>query len=257
MSAEDLFDSLAAGYDEHFAVPHRRAYDDLAWEFATALLPEDRPARVLDIGCGVGRWAQRLLAAGHTVTGIEPAPAMAAAARARLGDQPGWRLLEARVESIADPGAPFDLILAMGSLQYCDDPAAVITRAASWLRPGAALVVLTDSLLALVLELLRAGDTEQALERARTRRGCWRHGDLHAELHLLDRAALTTAFTDAGLADVRAYGLLVGASIWGRAELARRLTNDAAHLDHERALAHLEPLADLGKQLFVSGRRAG
>ena len=26
-----LYDALAVDYDAHFAAPHRRAYDDLAW----------------------------------------------------------------------------------------------------------------------------------------------------------------------------------------------------------------------------------
>ena len=31
-----LYDALAADYDAHFAVPHRRAYDELAWEVCAA-----------------------------------------------------------------------------------------------------------------------------------------------------------------------------------------------------------------------------
>ena len=72
-----LYDSLASRYEEHFAVPYRRAYDDLAWELVQPLLPRV-PGRIVDIGCGIGRWAGRLLDLGHHVVGIEPAPRMAA-----------------------------------------------------------------------------------------------------------------------------------------------------------------------------------
>ncbi|MEU8614719.1 hypothetical protein AB0C29_42705, partial [Actinoplanes sp. NPDC048791] len=62
-----LYDALADGYEEHFAVPHRRAYDDLAWEQTAALLPQP-PARIVDAGCGVGRWARRLRAGVRSPT---------------------------------------------------------------------------------------------------------------------------------------------------------------------------------------------
>ena len=54
-----LYDRLAPTYVEHFDVAHRRAYDQLAWEMCAAALP-DPPAVVVDVGCGVGRWARRL-----------------------------------------------------------------------------------------------------------------------------------------------------------------------------------------------------
>ena len=44
--------------------------------------------RVLDVGMGQGTQALRLARAGHKVTGVEQDPAMVAAARAALADEP-------------------------------------------------------------------------------------------------------------------------------------------------------------------------
>jgi len=247
-----LFDALAAEYDEHFAVAHRAAYDDLAWERLAALLPEC-PGLVLDAGCGVGRWAERLVGRGHRVIGIEPAPAMARAARERdLGER--FELVEGGMEDV-ELEAQADVTMAMGSLQYTRDPEAAVARLAGWTRPGGHVLVLVDSLVALTLELLRAGKREEALERLRTHQGVWRLDGQSAELHLLHRERLEAAFTAAGLREVRSSGLLVGASVDGREQLAQALETDTeARLASERELMEFPLLADLGKQLLVKGQ---
>jgi SAM-dependent methyltransferase len=252
-SSAPLYDALAADYDAHFAAPHRRAYDELAWEVCAGVVGP-APADVVDVGCGVGRWAARLVAAGHRVTGIEPAPAMAAAARSRLAGT-GFTLVASRIEDAVLPSGSADVVLAMGSLQYATDPAAAIARCASWVRPGGAVCVLLDSRQALVLELLAVGRTDEALERLATRRGVWRVGSHAADLHLLDAAELAAAVRAAGLDVERLAGLLVGASAHGRAGLLARLERDyPARLAIERRLAAEPALADLGKQLLVVGR---
>lgn len=51
----------------------------------------DEPVRVLDLGCGTGRVTLALAAAGHTVTGVDPARASLAAARRKPGaDRVAW-----------------------------------------------------------------------------------------------------------------------------------------------------------------------
>lgn len=253
-SSTPLYDALATEYDRHFAVPHRRAYDELAWEVCAAAVGP-APAVVVDVGCGVGRWARRLVAAGHRVVGVEPAPAMADRAAMLLAGT-AFTVVRARVEDAVLPAGGADAVLAMGSLQYARDPAAAVARCASWVRPGGAVCVLVDSRQALVLELLAAGRPDEALQRLTTRRGVWQVGDRAADLHLLDAAELAAALRAAGLLVQRLAGLLVGASAYGRAGLLARLEADYdAALAVERRLAARPELADLGKQLLAVGRR--
>jgi SAM-dependent methyltransferase len=251
--SQALYSALAPAYREHFEVPHRRAYDVLAWEHVRRMLPERGP--VIDAGCGVGRWVTRLLGLGYEVIGIEQAPGMIDQAR-RAGYGPGFTLIEGSMETTGLPEASAGMVLALGSLQYTADPAATLRRLAGWARPGGTVVVLVDSLVALVIELLRDGRATEAVERLRTRVGCWTVAGHGAEMHLLDTARLRQAFEGAGLRDVEVTGLLQAAATLGRERLDQQLAHDwDGHLELERELSAHPVLADTGKQLLASGTK--
>jgi SAM-dependent methyltransferase len=72
---------------------------------------ETRRARVLDLGCGTGRLALGLAAAGHSVTGIDPSSAALAAAKAKAGAAiVTW--IHGTAESA--PSAAFDVAIMTG-----------------------------------------------------------------------------------------------------------------------------------------------
>jgi SAM-dependent methyltransferase len=250
--SQGLYSALAPTYEQHFEVPHRRAYDTLAWERVRRLLPERGP--IVDAGCGVGRWVDRLVEAGHTVIGIEQSPGMLA--ELRRADRLGFTLVPGSMETAELAEASAGMVMALGSLQYTTDPEATVRRFARWVRPGGRVVVLVDSLVALVIELLRDGRPAEATERLRTRMGVWRVDGQHADMHLLDAARLRRAFEDAGLTDVEVHGLLVTAAPLGRARLAEQLERDwDAQLALERELLADPAMTDIGKQLLATGRR--
>lgn len=67
-----------------------RVYDaECPWsredDFFLSVVNETPGARVLDLGCGTGRLSLGMAAAGHAVTGIDPARASLEAARAKSG----------------------------------------------------------------------------------------------------------------------------------------------------------------------------
>ena len=253
-SSQQFYTALAQRYREHFESPHRRAYDAMAWDQVRHFLPDRGP--IVDVGCGVGRWVEPLLALGYEVIGIEPAPGMIAELR-RADHGQAFTLVGEPMETARLADGSAGMVLALGSLQYSADPEAMVRRFASWVRPGGPVMVLVDSLVALVIELLRDEKYEEAVQRLRTRIGVWVVEDQSAEMHLMDSERLRRAFQAAGLVDVQVTGLLATAAPLGPARLADRLERDwDAHLGIERELQAHPELADMGKQLLATGRRA-
>ncbi|SNY32595.1 class I SAM-dependent methyltransferase [Paractinoplanes atraurantiacus] len=77
-------------------------------DFFMAVLAERTSPRVLDFGCGTGRLAIAMAAAGHEVTGVDPARASLDAARRKPGAE-RVRWIEGSVEAL--PERSFDAAL--------------------------------------------------------------------------------------------------------------------------------------------------
>jgi SAM-dependent methyltransferase len=103
--------------------------------------------RVLDVGCGVGRWSRLLAARGALVTGVDLSPTMVAQSRRRAaaaGLASRCRFL-VQDSAALDAGGPFDLVLGVTVLQHVLDPAALhaaMRRMAAHVSVGGRIVLL-------------------------------------------------------------------------------------------------------------------
>ncbi len=98
--------------------------------------------RVLDVGSGDGAFAAEAARRGAVVTGIDPDPAMRAAAAARvraLGVD--LRLDDGRAEQLPFADESFDIVFAVTVLCFVADGDAAIREMARVLRPGGRLVL--------------------------------------------------------------------------------------------------------------------
>ena len=98
--------------------------------------------RVLDAGCGDGALVAAAAMRGAMATGVDPDPAMLAAARARV-ERTGLHATfrEGRVEQLPFPDACFDIVAAVTVLCFVPDAAAAFREMARLLRPGGRLVL--------------------------------------------------------------------------------------------------------------------
>ncbi|MGH8206451.1 MAG: SAM-dependent methyltransferase [Steroidobacteraceae bacterium] len=104
-------------------------------------------ARVLDLGCGVGRWSCRLAASGAVVTGVDLSATMVAVAQRRAHEAGLSARCRFLVQDLAelDAGTPYDVLLAVTVLQHILDPAKLrraVARMAAHLAVGGRMVLL-------------------------------------------------------------------------------------------------------------------
>jgi SAM-dependent methyltransferase len=91
--------------------------------------------RVLEVGCGAGRFTEVLLDAGAEVWAVDASSAVDAA-RANLGAHPRVHLAQADLFDLPFAPGSFDRILCFGVLQHTPDPRAAFLAVCEQARPG-------------------------------------------------------------------------------------------------------------------------
>ncbi|HYN65665.1 MAG TPA: class I SAM-dependent methyltransferase [Ornithinibacter sp.] len=148
MSATDpsLWDAEAPAFDE---APDHGLLDPgvrAAWRSLLLGVLPPAPAGVVDLGCGTGTLSLLLAEQGYAVDGLDFSPAMVRLASAKVGAAPAEvrDLVTVRQGDASDPGlapASVDVVLCRHVLWALPDPALVVRRWVSGLRPGGRLVL--------------------------------------------------------------------------------------------------------------------
>ena len=99
---------------------------------------------VVDIGCGGGVLSEPLARLGAQVTGLDPASANIAAARAHAeGEGLDIDYRAETIEAVVAGGARFDVVLAMEVVEHVSDRAGFLRAACQAVRPGGLLFAAT------------------------------------------------------------------------------------------------------------------
>jgi SAM-dependent methyltransferase len=164
-------------YAPHRAEPYSRA--EALYYRLFRRLPLPPGSRVLDVGCGGGKYLRFLLERGYRVAGVEVDARLAAALRGELRVEilPG-SLVEALI-----PAGSFDAVTFWWVLEHTHDPLATLRAAHRALRPGGTLVVSVQNFASLGRLLFGA---------------CWHHLDLPGHLYHFEPATLRRLLRRAG-----------------------------------------------------------
>lgn len=134
------WDAEAASFDDEPDHGLRDPETRAAWAGRLRSWLPERPADVLDLGCGTGSLSLLAAEQGHRVTGVDSSPAMAERARAKLA---GHDAVVLRGEAAEPPVGErrFDVVLVRHVLWTLPDPGRVLRHWRGLLRPGGRFVL--------------------------------------------------------------------------------------------------------------------
>jgi ubiquinone/menaquinone biosynthesis C-methylase UbiE len=102
-------------------------------------LPSTRSARVLDLGCGKGRFARQVERAGYRVVGVDVSSRM-------LEQSRGLNRVKASARRLPFDDSSFDAVFAIETLEHVRDIAEVVREARRVLRPGGRFIVIDKNM---------------------------------------------------------------------------------------------------------------
>jgi SAM-dependent methyltransferase len=134
---ETQWQQHAPWWQREFSAGADAEYEDHILPLVASHLRSSR--RVLDVGCGEGQVARRLVEGGAHVVGLDPTAAQVEAARTRGG---GPAYARARAESLPCRSGSFDTVLVCLALEHVDAFEAAIDEVARVLQPGGRFLLL-------------------------------------------------------------------------------------------------------------------
>ena len=144
MSVSDYHESLWEALPEGIDPPDLKPRLTFLLEHARAGLPPGRtPGRVLDVGCGEGRFAAELARAGFLVVGVDVAEEPLRRARATYPDLDLRLIPVCGSWPLAD--ASFDVVWAGETIEHVADTAGWLSEVRRVLRSGGSLLLSTPA----------------------------------------------------------------------------------------------------------------
>lgn len=129
-SVRELYNKIGEKYS-HNRAKAPNDYTELPAVFSMA--GNVRGKKVLDVGCGLGKHAEKFLQKGALVTGIDASEKMIEFTQERCKEKGSFFV--ANFETVKFKPASFDLIVASYSLMYSNKTKQVFKKFATWLKP--------------------------------------------------------------------------------------------------------------------------
>lgn len=135
------FDERAVSYDRWYETPLGAFADRVERQAILGLLRPVTGERMLDVGCGTGRYARALAGRGVDVVGADPSGAMLTVAVSQYAFHGNPAYVRAVGERLPFAPAVFDAVTLVTTLEFVGDVDQAVQEAVRVVKPGGRLVV--------------------------------------------------------------------------------------------------------------------
>jgi ubiquinone/menaquinone biosynthesis C-methylase UbiE len=209
-------DRVARRYDDIYDDAYWQFHDTLTWDYIKPHLPRDLAAPVLDLGCGTGKWALKLLQSGYRVTCVDISGAMVEQARKSIADAGKVDRADFLRADLCDlsalPENQFAFAVAMGEpIGCCSAPGLALKQIRKRLTPEGVLIATLDNRLAALDYYAQRGNARETAAFLKTGRTHWLTKDREEqfEIHTFTPHQAAKLFTQAGFEVLQALGKIV------------------------------------------------
>ena len=129
------YDRIATTYNDRYRVNWLAGIERGLLSFARNL----KARRVLDVGCGTGRWLNSISTVADGIFGLDLSSGMLAQAHK---DNPNLLLTQGRAGSLPFVDQSFDLVYCINALHHFEEPQDFISETWSLLKPGGCLGII-------------------------------------------------------------------------------------------------------------------
>ncbi len=105
------------------------------------MLPDGEGLHILDLACGPGIMIKGLRAKHYQVTAIDAAPDMVELAKKEAAGDPKVKCEVGDAYSLSVPDGAFDIVTAMGLIEYLDDEPRYMKETNRILKPGGTAII--------------------------------------------------------------------------------------------------------------------
>jgi len=156
-------DRVAGCYDQTYDDDFWKWHDALTWDYLKPFLPRDQSAKIIDLGCGTGKWGARIARSGYHVTSVDISAQMLDQAREKIRTRPSSPppvFVQADLCDLsALRGEEFALAVALGDPVGCTpSPRKALKEIRRLLAPDGVLVATFDNRLSALEFYLADGD---------------------------------------------------------------------------------------------------
>ena len=209
-------DRVAPHYDHSYQDGFWKWHDALTWDYLKPFIPRDASAKIVDLGCGTGKWGAKLVRSGYDVTSVDISARMLDQARTRIEGVRGGAETDYIQADLVDLGevsaGRFCFALALGDPIGCTEhPLRALKQIRRILKTDGVLVATFDNRYAAIDFHLQRGRLEEMVRLLRDGRTHWLTKDAAEQfpIHTYTPKQLRRLVERAGFEVLRLHGKTV------------------------------------------------